>query len=318
VSPPQVEANPGKAPGARSAALGLWVALAVLAAVALLGYASTEGIVDTMRHVEHSHRTIDSLDELRGALSESESARRGFALTGDEALLAPYAEATARLRASQARLRRIAGEGDQPRRFDDLDREVTERLAMLDAAVADRQGRAHDERRDSELTRNGTAVTKRLSAKLSTSIDDERQLLLAREHLTTRSVRLTRILQGLGTAASFVLLVLAFTRLQREIGRRFRSEQLARESEHRLATTLDSIGDGVIATDREGRIARVNPAAERLTGWNASEANGQPITDVFRLLSGTTRDPVEGPVARVLREGVVMALARDTCLVAKD
>ncbi|MEI7297933.1 EAL domain-containing protein [Paraburkholderia tropica] len=55
-------------------------------------------------------------------------------------------------------------------------------------------------------------------------------------------------------------------------------------AEHRrLKVTLDSIGDGVIAADRKGRIEYVNPAAEELTGWKSAEVQGKSISSVLNL-----------------------------------
>jgi len=59
------------------------------------------------------------------------------------------------------------------------------------------------------------------------------------------------------------------------------SESALREREEYLATTLDSIGDGVIATDAENCIVRMNPVAELLTGWNLAEAKSRPLGEVF-------------------------------------
>jgi PAS domain S-box-containing protein len=95
-------------------------------------------------------------------------------------------------------------------------------------------------------------------------------------------------------------------------------ESLLRQSEERLATTLDSIGDGVIATDANGMVERMNPVAARLTGWTFAEAKGKPLTDVFKIINENTRAPVESPAARVLREGVVVGLANHTALLGRD
>lgn len=92
---------------------------------------------------------------------------------------------------------------------------------------------------------------------------------------------------------------------------------LAGEKEQ-LAVTLRSIGDGVIATDREGRIRLLNKVAENLTGWTLAEARARPLPEVFRILNAQTRAPAENPVERSLREGVIVGLANHTVLVARD
>ncbi len=97
-----------------------------------------------------------------------------------------------------------------------------------------------------------------------------------------------------------------------------KAEQRLRESERRYATTLKSIGDGVIATDSEGRVTFLNPVAERLTGWSLEEANGRPLSEIFRIANEKTRQPLEDPVARVLREGSVVGLANHTILLSRD
>jgi len=90
------------------------------------------------------------------------------------------------------------------------------------------------------------------------------------------------------------------------------------ESEGRYRTTLMSVGDGVIATDGDGRVRMMNPVAEELTGWTEAEAVGRPLAEVFPIINEETRAEVENPVARVLREGHVVGLANHTVLIAKE
>jgi PAS domain S-box-containing protein len=85
-----------------------------------------------------------------------------------------------------------------------------------------------------------------------------------------------------------------------------------------LQVTLTSIGDAVIATDTESRIAFLNPVAAALTGWPIEEALGRPVQDLFRITNEKTREPAEDIVSRVLREGCIVALANHTALVARD
>ncbi len=58
-------------------------------------------------------------------------------------------------------------------------------------------------------------------------------------------------------------------------------------------------------------------SAEELTGWPLSEAQGHPLTEVLPLIHEWTREPVENPVTRVLREGQTVELANHTVLAAR-
>ena len=90
------------------------------------------------------------------------------------------------------------------------------------------------------------------------------------------------------------------------------------ESREWFRTTLASIGDAVLATDSQGRVTLLNPVAAALTGWPEAEAFGRDITEVFRIVNEHTREVVENPVTRVLREGTVVGLANHTLLIARD
>jgi PAS domain S-box-containing protein len=103
-----------------------------------------------------------------------------------------------------------------------------------------------------------------------------------------------------------------------DITARKQAEDALRHQRDLLDVTLASIGDGVIATDTQGRITFLNPVAAQLTGWLRQEALGQPIAAVFRLLHAQTRQPVGNPVMRVLQEGCPVGMAHHTVLIARD
>ncbi|WP_165694135.1 ATP-binding protein [Teichococcus deserti] len=96
------------------------------------------------------------------------------------------------------------------------------------------------------------------------------------------------------------------------------AERKLRASERRYATTLSSIGDGVIATDAGAAVSFMNPVAEALTGWSQAEALGRPIAEVFRLENQLTGEPVADPAAAALRSGVTEGLPAHTVLRARD
>ena len=96
-----------------------------------------------------------------------------------------------------------------------------------------------------------------------------------------------------------------------------RIERKLRESEKWLATTLRSIGDAVIATDPNGLITFMNPVAESLTGWKLDESWGKKLTEVFKIISRDTRQPVDSPVTKVIRQGNIVGLANHTRLITR-
>lgn len=95
------------------------------------------------------------------------------------------------------------------------------------------------------------------------------------------------------------------------------AEKALRESEENLRVTLNSIGDGVIATDTEGRITQMNPVAETLTGWKAGDAQGRKLADVFQIINSRTREPIGNPAEKVLATGKTVALDNHTILISK-
>jgi PAS domain S-box-containing protein len=96
------------------------------------------------------------------------------------------------------------------------------------------------------------------------------------------------------------------------------SEALRSRVEERHHIILNSIGDGVIATDPEGRVEMLNPIAAALAGWSPAEARGRPIEEVFQVISDETRERMENPVKRVLYEECAMGLSDQSVLRARD
>ena len=59
----------------------------------------------------------------------------------------------------------------------------------------------------------------------------------------------------------------------------------------------------------------INPIAERLTGWRLADARDKPLEEIFRIVNEQTRETVESPVVKVLREGGIVGLANHTVLI---
>jgi len=87
------------------------------------------------------------------------------------------------------------------------------------------------------------------------------------------------------------------------------------EEKEKAEVTLKSIGDAVITTDADGNVDYLNPVAQDLTGWELRAARGKPIGEIISIVHAHTRQAVDNPVERCLREGRVIALAEDSVLI---
>lgn len=82
----------------------------------------------------------------------------------------------------------------------------------------------------------------------------------------------------------------------------------------RAQTTLRAIADAVIVTDASGRISYVNPTAEVITGCASSDAVGQHVDDVFRVIAADTGARIVDPLTLALRENRIRTLPTDALL----
>lgn len=103
-----------------------------------------------------------------------------------------------------------------------------------------------------------------------------------------------------------------------DVTERRRIDRLLEEERERLKVTLQSIGDGVIATDMGGCVMLMNPVAEKLSGWTQAAAMGYLLQEIVPLLDEHTRRPLENPALRMIRSGNRSQTPRTYVLVAAD
>jgi PAS domain S-box-containing protein len=104
----------------------------------------------------------------------------------------------------------------------------------------------------------------------------------------------------------------------RDITERKRAERELRDQSEWFKVTLGSIGDGVITVDKDCRITFVNSIAEKLTGWDASDAIGRTVGEVLRIVKEATQEEAPNPIDRALAEGIVVSLSNHTTLIRCD
>lgn len=85
-----------------------------------------------------------------------------------------------------------------------------------------------------------------------------------------------------------------------------------------LAVTLRSIADGVICTNKKGKVVLMNKVAEELTGWSEQEAMGRDFSDVFKIEDELTGIPLDDPVKKVLANNTSVGLTEGALMIARD
>ncbi|TXT20530.1 MAG: PAS/PAC sensor-containing diguanylate cyclase/phosphodiesterase, partial [bacterium] len=113
---------------------------------------------------------------------------------------------------------------------------------------------------------------------------------------------------GMGTAVRMV-------GTHTDVSERIALERALFDEKELAQVTLASIGDGVLTSDREGRVSFLNPVAERLTGWSNAEALGRPVDEILSLVREDTGEAAPNPVDLCREEDRVVGMSSHTLLV---
>lgn len=271
------------------------------------------------QRVLHTEIVLGALQSVFAGTIEAESAVRGYLLSGRASFVADYDEMRRNTERQLVRLDSLVADNDAQRvrlpplhaavrrRFEILDRRLTAyRVAGLDSAVA------------TASVESGRSQMDSIRSYLAAMTETERELLTLRTRLASGSYR-TAIATGVGAGIAAIVGLIAFlVILRRQLELRAATTARLAAQREQLRTTLSSIGDGVITTDADAKIASMNPIAESLTGWSERDAIGRPMDSVFRIVNEETRETVDNPAIRALRDGVIVGLANHTILIGKD
>jgi PAS domain S-box-containing protein len=299
--------------------LAFGLTLVVLLVGGGLAYMNLRRVAENEAKEGHTLEVERDLDLLLRRLTEAETGQRGYLLAEDPKYLEPYETANAQIEAILGRLRLLTAEDlVQRRRLTELAGEIAQKRDEMTRTVdlaraGDRTGALRIIRSD-----EGRALMAEVRRSIGVMRSMEEALMRRRSAESDASIRTTGLLLGLTTILGVLMICVAFQFSRQSLRVQQRGADLIAEERERLRVTLASIGDAVIVTGRDGRVASLNAVAEALTGWTQGEAAGSPLETIFRLLDETTRSPQEVPAMRAMREGVIVGVGNHAVLVCKD
>jgi len=119
----------------------------------------------------------------------------------------------------------------------------------------------------------------------------------------------------LNTMAQDISFTLEALRLEQY---RQQAETVLLEKEENLSVTIDAISDGVIVTDAQGAVIRMNPVAQTLTGWKFKHADGDLFSSVFNIIDTQSRQKIVCLAEKILQQQTGIEVIEHTTLVAKQ
>jgi PAS domain S-box-containing protein len=301
----------------RGVTLGIVLLAAMMVGIAITSYVNTRNLRDGAARADRSQHVVEAVGALRADARKLQAAQRAFLISGVEDRLVAYREAAAALRAEAASLNGMT-EGEQRRRAGGVEAQIDQGIAGLDVVIKLRRDRGLGAVVALARASTGRSFVDPLLEALAEMEGAEREQLASRE-AEVRDAYAQSVFFGIA-AAGLGLLALGMFVLLLARSSRARARDTARLAEQRelLSATLASIGDAVIATDAAGAVTFLNAVAADLTGWSQEEARGVPLEKAFWIVNEATRQPVENPALRALKEGTTVGLADHTVLIAKD
>ena len=279
--------------------VGFGFALTCLGAIGIVSYLSVVRLSENAARVERTHEVLSSLELLLAAATDCETAERGYVITGDESYLEPYREAAAVIDSRTRRLRELTADNRaQQRRLDSVAALVTERLAVLRAVIELRKDQGFAAAQGEILTGKGRQFHDRIRRLIGQMEDTETSLLQEREQRANHSSILAQAVIIGGGLLACGLVGLALFAIRRDFAGRTRAERALRdardrlelrvrqrtaelekagETKARLASIIESSDDAIASKNLDGIITSWNRGAERLFGYSAQEAVGQPM-----------------------------------------
>ncbi|MGG1948526.1 PAS domain S-box protein [Trinickia sp. NRRL B-1857] len=284
-----------------------------------IGAVGTVTLYNSEAEVQHSNEVYTGLERLLSLARDAESGQRGYVITGRDEYLRPYLQAEPQIGVQLDRLDALIKSNPvQERRLAQLSDLLDAKKRELSSVIELRRTQGFEPAQAIVLNDSGMTFMDHARAIVLAMEQDVAAQLVARQ-ATARHTRDLAIVIGLASGALTVFLCLSFGYLARRmLDEASKSANSMFEQKELLEVTLTSIGDGVVATDADGRIAFFNRVAQALTGWRAAEAMRCPVDDVVRFERSRDKSRAENPALVAMRERRTVDHSSGTLLIGRD
>lgn len=299
--------------------IGIGVLLLILLANAGIRHRAMRQVIQANSLVDHTQEVLFEVEHVSNLLVDAETGQRGYLYTHDPRYLGPYNEARGLVPSAIEKLASLTSDNpEEASRVARIRELADQKLKELQTTIELDQAGKPEEARAIVTSNAGMNLMEELRRLLAETSRIEQRLESERTAQAETSIErayVSFVLASFITAGA--LLVFGWL-LTREMRHRQAAAAQVLEQKEWFATTLHSIGDAVIATDRSGVVTFLNEVAESLTGRSRAEASGKPLKEVFPIINESTRTPVADPVEKVILSGTVVGLANHTILVRPD
>src|SRR5450755_4740437 len=252
--------------------------LLVVGAISYRGFVASRG---SARWVSHTHKVLESIQDLVFAVEGIESNSRGFALTGKKSYLESYRAGLLKVAQDQAAIRSLTLDNpEQRQQVPALESLTAQKIERTETVIRRHQVRGPG--MDATQTGSGQGTMDEFLAVVGKLQDEELRLLVLRNADTNRRLNQTKMALIFGTVLGLLIVASAGWSAQRDNSARGRAERALGDSEEKYRMLLDGVHDhAIFLLDPGGRVVSWNAGAERIKGYTSEQVIGQNFSCFF-------------------------------------
>ena len=299
--------------------------LGLMAFISILVISQIFYLLSTNEWARHSNLVLARGYEAQKLALDLETGKRGYIITADPAYLDPYNQSMNSIRATLDELKTLVSDNPKQSELVDQIQGLTKKFTeQSKEQIAIRQQAGGD--MNAVYMRLGSdqakATMDQLRTVFATFIKNEESLRDGRNQIAKNAAQGTVWTAALVSLLGGGLLAFASRRQLSDLAAEYgnatqliRTQTLAIQNRERwLSTLMQSLGEGVLATDSRGMVTMMNREAERLTGWKSGDAIGLPSEQVLRLIEEDGKETANSPLLAALRDGRETSVREEGCL----